>query len=242
MIANENQRTKSQKTTTTAVRIVLLIVGGIILLTSFGFLIGGVVLYRVNTSLIDSQGFISSTNKIFITSSYVIASPDVNINVGTGTDLGFWRPSMRDLITIRIAASSNNPAKNVFIGIATEANAQTYLNNVQYDEIIRFQFNLGSSPDVEYTPHQGSTPANPLSQTFWVSSAHGAGTQTLEWIPQTGTYWIILMNEDASAGLDHNISLAARIPILSTIGLGLLLGGILGLVVGSVILYFGFRR
>jgi hypothetical protein len=224
-------------------RIVLLVVGGIILLTSFGLLIGGAVLYRVNTTLTDSQGFISSAGQRFITVSYAIATQDVNINIGTGADWGIWRPSTGDLITIRLTASSNSPAENVFLGIANVADAQAYLSNVQYDEVVRLEFNPGSSPNVEYRPHQGSTtPTNPSSQTFWVSSAHGAGTQTLEWKPQTGTYWIVLMNENGSAGLDDTVSLGARIPLLSTVGLGLILGGIVGLAVGVIMLYFGSRR
>jgi hypothetical protein len=226
-----------------AARIVLLVVGGIILLTSFGLLVGGVVLYRVNTSLTDNQGFISSAGQRFAAASYAITTQDVNINIGTGTDWRIWRPSVRDLITVRITTSSNSPVENVFLGIANATDAQAYLSNVQYDEVVGLEFNPGSSPNVEYRPHQGSTtPVNRLSQAFWVSSAHGAGTQTLEWKPQTGTYWIVLMNEDGSAGLDDTVSLGARIPLLSTIGLGLVLGGIVGLAVGVIMLYFGARR
>ena len=50
------------------------------------------------------------------------------------------------------------------------------------------------------------------------------------------------MNEDGSAGLDDTVSLGARIPLLSTVGLGLILGGIVGLAVGVIMLYFGARR
>lgn len=221
-----------------AAKIVLLVIGVLVLVVSLGLLFVGLVLYGVNTSFADSQGFVSSGDQKFTVSSYAIAAKNFTMNVDTGV----WNPSSGDLITIKITASSNSPGKNVFIGVADEGDAQTYLSNVQYDEIARFNFNPGGTADIEYTPHQGSQPANPLSQTFWVSSAHGAGAQTLEWSPQSGTYWVILMNEDSSAGLDDDVRLAARIPILSTIGLALLVAGIISLAVAVVLLYFGIRQ
>jgi len=223
-------------------KIILLVIGIIVLLISLGFVAGGAVLYGVNTTLTDSQGFISSKGVELTASSYAIATQDVNINVGTGIPVNVWGISPGDLVTVGITASSNSPTENVFIGIANEADAQTYLSNVQYHEISRLHFNPGGTPDVQYITHQGSVPANPVSQTFWVSSTYGTGTRTLEWAPQSGTYWIILMNEDASAGLDHTVSLAARVPLLSTIGLGLLALGIVGLIVGAIMLYFALRR
>ncbi|MDQ1280913.1 MAG: hypothetical protein QG670_2176 [Thermoproteota archaeon] len=57
-----------------AIKIVLLVIGSIILLASFGLLIGGIVLYGANTSFTDNQGFISSANQKLATSSYVIAA------------------------------------------------------------------------------------------------------------------------------------------------------------------------
>ncbi|MDQ1280912.1 MAG: hypothetical protein QG670_2175, partial [Thermoproteota archaeon] len=127
----------------------------------------------------------------------------LNINL----DKGIWRPSSIDLITLKIISTSNNASENVFIGIANEVDAQVYLNNVRYDEITRFNFNLDGSPNIQYSLHQGSALSDPLSQTFWVSSVHGIGMQTLQWSPQTGKYWIILMNEDASVGIDYTVSI-----------------------------------
>jgi len=220
-----------------ATKAFLLVVGVIILLASIGLLIVGLVLYGANTSLADSQGFLSSPNQKFTSTSYAIATQNISMNV----DTGIWNQTTGDLLTLKITASSNN-GKNVFIGVANKDDAQAYLNNVQYDEITHLNFNTGTTANVQYTPHQGSAPSAPLSKTFWAASAHGAGTQTLQWSPQTGTYWIILMNEDASAGIDDTIKLGAKIPLLSTIGVWLLMVGFVALAVAIIMLYFGVRH
>ena len=216
---------------------ILLVLGVIILIASIGLLIVGLVLYGANTSLYDSQGFLSTADQKFTSASYAIAAQNISMNV----DTGIWNQTTGDLVTIKITASSNN-AKNVFIGVANKDNAQTYLNNVQYDEIKKFNFNPATTAAIQFTSHQGSAPANPLSQTFWIASAHGAGTQTLQWSPQTGDYWIILMNEDASTGIDDTVRLGAKVPLLSTIGAWLLIAGVVALVVAIIMLYFGIRR
>jgi len=220
-----------------ATKAFLLVVGVIILLASIGLLIVGLVLYGANTSLADSQGFLSSPNQKFTSTSYAIATQNISMNV----DTGIWNQTTGDLLTLKITASSNN-GKNVFIGVANKDDAQAYLTNVQYDEITHLNFNTGTTANVQYTSHQGSAPSAPLSKTFWAASAHGAGTQTLQWSPQTGTYWIILMNEDASAGIDDTIKLGAKIPLLSTIGVWLLMVGFVALAVAIIMLYFGVRH
>jgi len=239
---SDPQIIKPARTTNRATKIAALVIGAIMLLVSFGLLVGGGALYYVNTSLTDSQGFISSTPQDFTSASYAIASQGVSMNLGMATDLGLWKTWMTDLIKVRITALSNNPSENVFIGVVKESDAQTYLNNVSYDEIVKLNINPSKTLDVQYMPHQGTAPTVPLSKTFWVLSAHGTGTQTLQWTPRNGTYRIILMNEDGSAGINHNVSLAAQIPLLSTISIALLIAGIVGLVAGSIIVYYGARR
>jgi hypothetical protein len=50
------------------------------------------------------------------------------------------------------------------------------------------------------------------------------------------------MNADGSKGVDANVQVGARVTILSWIGWGLLVGGILVAMVGVVIIYFGAIR
>jgi hypothetical protein len=225
-------------------RILLLIFGSIVLLVGIALLVGGGALLAVNTGLTDSEGFIATKSYGLERDSYAIVSQPINIDVGEiAGEWGVWRPSPGDFVTIRLTASSNDPSKNIFIGIAPAENVQSYLLDVYYHEVTRFSVSPSRDLTVEYTTHPGdSITSDPASQTFWRVSQHGTGTQTLDWAPEAGNYWIVLMNEDGSAGVDSTITLGVKIPLLLTIGLALFGGGVTALVIGAVMIYFGARR
>lgn len=227
-----------------AVRILLLIFGSIVLLAGFALVVGGGALIWVNTALTDNEGFLSTESRQLETDSYAIVLKRVNIHFGDGIDLGV---GSSDIVTIKLTAFSNDPSKNVFIGIAEESDANAYLSRVKYEEIsrLRMQGNplQGFSFSEEYSTHSGNaSPDDPASQTFWTVSEYGAGTQTLEWSPETGRYWIILMNEDGSAGVDLTVKAGVRVSLFSMIALGFLVGGVIALIIGGVMVYYGVRR
>lgn len=228
---------------TDGTRIILFVVGGFITLIAVGLLVGGGALFWLNTRH-TVNGFITTSSHPLTTASYAMAFQHLNIEVGDVVgDWGVWRPSPGDFVTIKITVSSNDPSKNVFIGIAKASDAMSYLSDVEYDELTRFSVSSSRTLEVEYTAHSGDTiPSAPTTHTFWTASRHEAGTQTLEWSPEAGNYWIVLMNEDGSKGVDSTISLGAKIPLLSTLGSMLLAGGIIALIIGGIIIYFGIRR
>ncbi len=69
-------------------RILLLIFGGIILLVAFGLLVGGGTLLLLNTSLADTEDFLTTESYQLIRDSYAIAFQDIHIDVGEFT--GTW--------------------------------------------------------------------------------------------------------------------------------------------------------
>jgi hypothetical protein len=92
----------------------------------------------------------------------------------------------RPAITIKVEGLSANPAKSIFLGIAREAELDSYLRGVKYDEMSNYYFR---SDLVRYIRHEGSSTApSPTSQTFWLASATGAGTQILNWDVTSGSY------------------------------------------------------
>lgn len=221
-------------------RILFLIFGGIILLVAFGLLLGGGTLLLLNASLIDNEDFLTTESYQLERDSYAIAFQDIDIDVGevTGT-WGMWQPSPSDLVTIKLTGLSNDPSRNIFFGIAKGSDVEEYLFDVYYDEITQFSISSLQSLNVEFNTHPGdSVTSEPASQTFWIVSDHGVGTQTIEWSPEVGNYWIVLMNEDGSATIDFNITFGAKIPLLYTIAVVLLIGGVIALLIGSVIVYF----
>lgn len=64
----------------------------------------------------------------------------------------------------------------------------------------------------------------------------GEGAQDLNWEPLSGSYWVVVMNADSSAGVDVDVKLGARVPILRNIGNMLVFGGIVVLIMGAFVL------
>jgi hypothetical protein len=119
--------------------------------------------------------------------------------------------------TVRIRSESD---RAVFVGIAPEADATAYLDGVEHDVVT----DLDDEP--RYSPRPGGAPVNaPSEETFWVASASGAGSQTLEWEPEEGDWRVVVMSNDAARGVSTELSIGAELDPVIWIGLGLLVGG-----------------
>jgi len=219
-------------------RVLLLVIGVVFVLIAAGLLAGGGALMWGEGALKDSEGFYT-TRAIQVTrDSYAIISEPAEIDLGPAWILDWNKP-----VTVRVEASSNQPSKGLFIGIAERAAASAYLTGVDHDEVTEFHLRGRRADRVEYRNHPGgSSPLAPISQTFWVASVHGPGTQTLKWNLEEGNYLLVLMNEDGSRGIDVQGTIGARVPWLPGLGIGLLLGGIAVLVAGIVLIILGARR
>lgn len=193
----------------------------------------------------DADGFLVSREVEFQSESHAIVLKEIDIEMDIPARI--WRPGVDELVTVKIVGTNNIPVKGIFIGIARDPQASAYLAGVGYDEVTDFSWPYGplgeSLPEISFRPHPGSAPSQPpTAQGFWVASATGAGTQVLEWEPKTGVYWVVVMNEDGSTGVDFDLQLGARVPILRMIGNGLVAGGIIALAVGAFIFYYGVIR
>jgi hypothetical protein len=151
-----------------------------------------------------------------------------------------WGWDLGDLATFKVEGSTNDPSKQLFIGVARESDLDTYLSGVEYDEMTQFHIYPDS---VDYQNHPGSAvPGAPISQTFWTSSTSGTGPQSLEWELEPGSHSLVLMNGDGSAGIDISIKLGAKVPWLLAVGIGLLVGGAAVLSISILMIYFSARR
>jgi hypothetical protein len=215
--------------------------GVLILLGAFLLFFAGGTLLLVNGVLTASDRF--PTGDLY-TSSYAIVVKNINVNLG---ETGLWRPNPTDVVTIRLSGSNNNPTKSVFIGIAEMSDVNTYLQDVEYNEVTNLIVEgnplQGFKLNVGYTIHSGlASPQDPTSVHFWEVSTQGANTQTMSWMPRTGAYWVIFMNADGSAGVDVRVGVGAEIPILSTIVVVFLLGGVPLLIIGIAFLYLRIKH
>jgi hypothetical protein len=84
-------------------------------------------------------------------------------------------------------------------------------------------------------------PAPPAERDIWSASAHGAGTQTLDWDVQDGRWSVVVMNEDGSPGVRAGVSAGAELAFLSAVGWGAIGGGAVLLVAAGAFLVAGIR-
>ena len=147
----------------TAGRIVAIVAGSILALISLGLLAGGVTGMVYDLTQRDSDGFLMSPNEQFDTASYALVSETLDI----GSEVPQW--VIDELIgTVRIKSESEQP---VFIGIASESEAESYVGDVRRAVVTDID-------DPDYSPRPGGPPSSPpTEQTFWVASTSGAGTR-----------------------------------------------------------------
>ena len=215
------------------VKILLLIFGVIVVLVAIGMIVAGGGVLWANSALTDDDGYFTTKTLRIDKESYAIASESADIDVASIWGLG-------RLVTFKVEGSNDDPSKNIFIGVAEERDLEDYLRDVEYHEVT----DLKISPDrLEYSKRPGnSKPASPHEQAFWTESAHGTGTQTLEWELESGTWSLVLMNDDGSAGIDLSIVLGAKIPHLFSVGIGFVVGGIVALLLGAFMIVLAVRR
>lgn len=115
---------------------------------------------------------------------------------------------------------------DVFVGIARAADAANYLAGVQHS-VITGPF-AASTRDV-----RGEAPVMlPAQADVWAASAVGPGVQSAQLTAQPGSWVLVTMPADGSAGLRARVDVAATLPwltpaggALTALGAVLLLGG-----------------
>jgi len=221
--------------------------GGIIIIASLGILAGGGAVMWVQSTFSDSDGFLISGEVSLQVDSHALVGQGVDIDLDVDTPSYVRQPKLGDFVTVKLVGTNNDPAKPVFIGIAREGAASGYLSGVEYDEVVDLDWPYdqpgGHQPTVSYDTHQGGAPSRaPATETFWEASITGSGTQTLEWEPEEGNFWFVVMNADGSSDVDVDMRLGAKVPFLRNIGNMLFAGGFISLLVGGLIIYVGVIR
>ncbi len=207
-------------------RVIAVIVGALLVLVSSGLLLGGgAVLWADRTQRTD--GYVTSGDISLVTGTFAVATDRIELGAAPG---GWLTPSSL-LGTVRLRATSDT-GKPVFVGVAREADAEAYLAGVDYDTIRNFV-----DGGADYTRHAGArAPAPPAAAGIWRASATGDGQQTLTWKPTSGHWMVVVMNADASQGVQVTADAGATLPSLGWVAAGLLIAGAVFLVGGAVII------
>lgn len=203
----------------TTLRILGLVVGCLLLTGALATGAGGGALLFADKQLRDHDGFVMTGGERFTTSTYAITTENLRLE---GSGLHAFVGDVK--VT---AHGSHRP---VFIGIARTDQVDSFLAGVAHavvtgvsDGTPRYRELAGTAP--------GEAPGDALA---WQADATGDGSQSLRWDATSGSWSVVLMNADGSAGVSAVVSAGATLPVLGWGAVTLLLAAgtlaILGLV------------
>jgi len=179
------------------------------------FLAGGVVAVGAHLFARDDDGYYTSDEVTLESPTFAIRTEEIDL----GADDVDWAPE-EILGDVRIRVTSETP---VFVGIGPDGAVAAYLRGVGQDELTDLD---DDPPDLTGTP--GGAPRRPPEAVgFWVAQASGAGEQVLNWDADFGRWSAVVMNADASRGIDVEADAGVKIGWVIWVGLGLLIVGLI---------------
>lgn len=209
--------------------VVMLVIGTVLALLGLGIVSGGIALALANSQQ-QANGFIETPTRTFSVDTYALTSPPSE----TGTDIDTGMPV--EVATVRLRAASGTGG-DIFIGVAPQADVDRYLSGVNHTQLRDLSFTPFRA---EYRDVAGSVPpAPPGAQAFWTAAASGPGEQRISWDIRTGDWAVVVMNADASPGVDVALRAGARSEFLGPLALGLFLGGGFLLLIGVLLVVAG---
>jgi hypothetical protein len=203
--------------------VLLVALGGVAALTGLALAAAAVVLLLIT----GRDGAFGGGESTLSTERYALVSDAAGLGSG-GVDA---------TVRVRVAATGGGA---VFVGVGPAAAVDQFLSGVAYDELV----------DVRLSPFRASlvptdgagAPVRPADRPVWTVSATGPGERTIDVPVHGGGQRLVVMNADASEGVEVTAALSLRAPFLRTLAIGLLVAGGIVAPAGGVLLVFGVRR
>jgi hypothetical protein len=211
-------------------RLALVIIGGLVAAASIAILAFAGVLHWVNDKR-DEGGFFDTATVRIAADTYAVSSEDVAI------DEGFLDFAGADRLRLRVRSNTGKP---VFAGVGPSGAVASYLGGSARALLTDVEF-APFDPTYEELGDPDVKPDPPGQQTFWTATATGTGTQTLEW-DASGSWTVVLMNADASRGVDAGVSAGAQSSLVGTLAWIVTGIGLAVLALGVLMLALGLRR
>ena len=216
-------------------RIVAAVVGALLLLPALGLLGGGGVLLWADQGERSDDGYLYTASDAFATQGHALLSDRIDLDPGAD-----WVGLSAALGTARVEVTGAAPGVDVFVGIAPADDAEAYLGDVERTVVDDLGLDTSAADQVLLAGGAPSGP--PADQDFWTAEATGTGTQQLDWDPDDGSWTLVVMNADGSAGVAVDARIGATIPALTGLAWGLLGGGLFLLLGAVLLLVLGLRR
>ena len=217
-------------------RIVMIVIGAVLALIGFGLLAGGTA-GLVGYATQRTDGYFQTGEDRLASATYAITSDRVDLQSEPGS--ANWLIDRGALGSVKLTIDPGRSGTPVFVGIGPTADVAAYLDGVSHDVIRHFEL----SPDrVVYRRVPGDVaPVPPGDQSFWVAQMTTAQADALTWDVESGDWTVVLMNADASRGVDVDARLGIKVDWLLPALIGLIAGGLVLLAGGTVLVIVGSR-
>jgi hypothetical protein len=198
-------------------RVLTIVAGGLLLLTAFGLLSAGAGIGLAHLTRADHDGYLTASVDQLDTGTAAIVADDIVLTAEQGTP-GWVRDALE--ADVRLAVSSADPGREIFIGIAPVRDVAAFLGDTAHASVIDF---AGERRPMLVTSAGDVVADPPGEEDFWVASASGAGTQEISWSMVDGEWSIVVMNADGSPGVTATADVGLKLAFLRPLS-GILIG------------------
>jgi hypothetical protein len=185
----------------------------------------------------DSQGYLMTPSAPFRSPTYAISTGRMEVASDvTSTDIPH-----RLLGDAKVTVRSNS-TRSVFVGVAPSSRVARYLQGVRRATVVDFgrggfYFGANDVPRPVYRVSAGTAPRTPPADSpIWLAQRSGTGTQSITWPVTKGTWTVVVMNADGSAGINTDVAIGATVPAFGWVLAALWGGVVVCLVLGAVLL------
>jgi uncharacterized protein DUF4389 len=219
-----------------ASRTVMIVIGAILALIGFALLASGIAA-AVGYGTQRTDGFFQTGTVRLTSPTYAVTSDDIDLESEPGG--AGWLVDRGALGTVRLRVDPAAAETPVFVGIGPTDDVGGYLDGVSHDVIRNFEL----SPDrVSYRRVSGeATPTAPGEQTFWAAQLTTDQPDQLTWEVESGDWTVVVMNADASRGVDLDARVGIKLDWLLPAIIGVLAVGLVLLAGGTVLVVVGSR-
>ena len=211
-------------------KIVFIVVGAVVTLIGLGLAVGGVALMAI----FGSDGIYDAPRERIDTATHALVSEPVELEHGAPFNSDFGD------VTVRLRARASED-RDIFLGVGPAQAVDDYLRGTSYDVVKDWRYG-GEGDAITKTRVEGeSSPTPPTERSFWTVKASGSGDEQIAWKLRSGTYRLVVMNADGSAGVDVRGKWGVEIPWIFPLGIGLLVAGFVALLLGIILLVVGIR-
>ena len=213
-------------------RVTALVVASGLLLGSLGLVLAGAATAWVDNALRDEAGYVMSDGEAVATDTYAITSVPMEIQVADATETLPESFLGRAKVTATAAGG-----ETLFLGVARTEDVDRYLAGVAHATLT----DVVGAPS--YDTSTGSAPRSaPQALDLWRTSTSGTGELSVTWPVDEGTWTVVAMNADGSAGVEAaEVAAGVTLPALDWVTAVLLSVGCTGLVVAVVALVLTLR-